>query len=126
MYGGIAMHLWKERLRGELNLCPQISEREESRLKSPHVMFLPSYFVLRLYISVSNVVVKSHRDLSCAKVLWVDGAAPLLFLRGSLCDCVELDNPRWLPSRARQVVLLLYGCLHGGFPNVVGWIGFLS
>lgn len=37
--------------------------------------FLPSYFFLLLYISISNVVAKSHRDLSCAKVLWVDKAA---------------------------------------------------
>lgn len=76
VYGGLAMCLWKKQLRGELDLRPQISEREESRLKSPHVMrFYPPIFFLLLYISISNVVAKSHRDLSCAKVLWVDKAA---------------------------------------------------
>lgn len=70
VYGGIAMHLWKERLRGELNLCPQISEREESRLKSPHVMRFYPPVLSDDCISVSQMqllkaIVICHVPRSC-------------------------------------------------------------
>lgn len=85
----------------------------------------PIYFcLLLLYTTVSNVIIKSHSDLSFAKVPWVGRVAPLLFLPGSLCGPVERADLRWLLLWTWQMVLLS-GCLLGGFPNVVGWIGWL-